>query len=292
MTRPSYLTEFTFQKEWVEKRGFFLVLAFFLGGLGAGLYLMSMYLGFYPGLITGFLIVVVGKGVAHIIYLGKPWRFWRGFLRPQTSWISRGLLSIVVFAGAAVFQLAPTIPRLSWLPWTADNLAIQVFVIIGALALMAYTGFALSAVRAIRAWNTSLMPVLFIVYSFMGGTGLALGMLSGIDNTIDIASVETIAIWLLIIGAVLLGIYLLTTNDTAPEGKRSVFELVRGRASPYFLVGVVFFGLVIPLFAAGYSLLVHEMPPAVIAIVSACELIGGFSMRYSIFKAGAYAPLA
>jgi len=290
MTMPTYMTEFTFQTEWVEKRGFFLVLAFFLGGLGAGLYLISMYLGFYAGLVTGFLIVVVGKGAAHIIYLGRPWRFWRGFLRPQTSWISRGLIIVVFFAVATAFQLAPTIPQLSWLPWTADNLAIQILVIIGALALMAYTGFALAVVRAIRAWNTSLMPVLFIVYSFMGGTGLALGMLSGIGSAIDLASVEIIAVWLLIIGAVLLGIYLLATNDTAPEGKRAVVELIRGRASPYFLVGVVVLGLVIPLFASSYSLLVHEMPPAVIAIVSACELTGGFSMRYSILKAGVYAP--
>ena len=290
MTMPTYMTEFTFQTEWVEKRGFFLVLAFFLGGLGAGLYLISMYLGFYAGLVTGFLIVVVGKGTAHIIYLGRPWRFWRGFLRPQTSWISRGLIIVVFFAVATAFQLAPTIPQLSWLPWTADNLAIQIIVIIGALALMAYTGFALAVVRAIRAWNTSLMPVLFIVYSFMGGTGLALGMLSGIGSAIDLATVEIIAVWLLIIGAVLLGIYLLATNDTAPEGKRSVVELIRGRASPYFLVGVVVLGLVIPLFAASYSLLVHEMPPAVIAIVSACELTGGFFMRYSILKAGVYAP--
>ncbi len=290
MTMPTYMTEFTFQTEWVEKRGFFLVLAFFLGGLGAGLYLISMYLGFYAGMVTGFLIVVVGKGSAHVIYLGRPWRFWRGFLRPQTSWISRGLIIVGLFAVATAMQLAPTIPLLSWVPWTADNLAIQIFVIISAIALMAYTGFALAAVRAIRAWNTSMMPVLFIVYSFMGGTGLALGMLAGAGSSIDLALVETIAIWLLIAGAVLLGIYLLATYDTAPEGKRSVVELLRGRASPYFLIGVVTLDLIIPLFVASYSLLVHEVPPAVIVITSACELTGGFSMRYSIFKAGVYAP--
>ena len=35
MTKPNSMAEFTFQTEWVEKRGFFLVLAFFLGGLNA-----------------------------------------------------------------------------------------------------------------------------------------------------------------------------------------------------------------------------------------------------------------
>ncbi len=290
MTMPTYMTKFTFQTEWVEKRGFFLVLAFFLGGLGSGLYLVSLYLDFYAGLVTGFLIVVVGKGATHMIYLGKPWRFWRGFLRPHTSWISRGLLAISLFAIAAALQLAPTLPQLYWLPWTADNLAIQIFAVIGAIALMAYTGFTLSAVKAIRSWNTSMMPVLFIVYSILGGTGLALGMLSGLNSTIDLASVETMVIWMLIIGAVLLGIYLWATYDTGPAGNRSVLELIRGRAAPYFLVGVVALGLVIPLCVAIFAL-VSEVPPVVVAVASACELVGGFSMRYSILKAGVYTPL-
>ena len=144
MTTPNKMTEFTFQTEWVEKRGFFLVLAFFLGGLGSGLYLISLYIDFYAGLVTGFLIVLVGKSAAHIIYLGRPWRFWRGFLQPGTSWISRGLFTVALFLVFAALQLAPTLPLFNWLPWTADNLVIQILVVIAALALMAYTGFALS----------------------------------------------------------------------------------------------------------------------------------------------------
>ncbi len=290
MTMPNYMTEFTFQTEWVEKRGFFLVLAFFLGGLGTGLYLVSLYLDFYIGLVTGFLIVLVGKSAAHIIYLGRPWRFWRGFLRPQTSWISRGLLAIALFVVAVGLQLAPTLPQLYWLPWTADNLAIRVFAIIGAIALMAYTGFALGVVKGIRSWNTSMMPVLFIAYSILGGAGLALGMLSGIKSAVDLALVETMTTWLLIIVAGLMGIYLWVTYNTTPAGKKSVVELIRGRVSLYFLVGVVALGLVIPLGVASYAL-ISEVPTVVIAVASACELIGGFSMRYSILKAGVYAPL-
>jgi len=289
MTMPNSM-EFTFQTEWVEKRGFFLVLAFFLGGLGSGLYLISLYLDFYIGMVTSFFIVLVGKSAAHMIYLGRPWRFWRGFLRPRTSWISRGLFAIALFVVAVALQLAPTLPQFYWLPWTSHNLAIQIFAIIGAVALMAYTGFALAVVKAIRSWNTGMMPVLFIAYSIMGGTGLALGMLSQIKSSIDVTSVETIALYLLIIGAMLLGIYLWSTYVTTREGKRSVFELIKGRVSPYFLVGVVALGLVIPLCVVSFAL-VSNVPPVVIAVTSACELIGGFFMRYSILKAGAYAPL-
>ncbi|MFC1862477.1 NrfD/PsrC family molybdoenzyme membrane anchor subunit [Thermodesulfobacteriota bacterium] len=282
---------FTFQTEWVEKRGLFLVLAFFLGGLGSGLYLISLYLDFYIGMMAGFLIVLVGKSAAHLIYLGRPLRFWRGFLKPQTSWISRGMFAITIFVVAVALQLAPSLTQFSWLPWTGDNLVIQTFAVIGAIFVMSYTGLTLAAVKAIRSWNTGIIPVLFIVYSIMGGAGLALGMLSQIKSNINMQLIETITIYLLIVGAVLLGIYLWTTYDSTREGKQSVFELLKGKSSPYFFVGVVAFGLLIPLCVVSFSL-ISKLPPIILAITSACEIIGGFSMRYSILKASAYARLA
>jgi sulfite dehydrogenase (quinone) subunit SoeC len=283
--------EFLFQTEWVEGRGFYLVLAFFLGGLGAGLYLLSMYLNFFPGLLTGFLIVVVGKGGAHMIFLGKPLRFWRGFAKPQTSWISRGLISILVFAIPAVMHLAAASSVFGWLPWTADNLALQVFVLIGSVALIAYTGLALAAVKAIRSWSSGMVPLMFIVYSFMGGIGLGLGMIAGLNPGIEIAPVERVAVGLMIAVIVLWAIYLWTTYDSSAAGGRSVIEILKGRASFFFILGVVILGLVIPLAVALISLASSGVSPAVIAIASACEIIGGFCMRYSIFKTGVYSPL-
>ena len=77
------------QKEWA----WLITTAFFLGEVGAGLFLVSLFLpekiNFWSAL-AGWLIVAIGKNTAHFIYLGKPWRFWRMIFRPQTSWISRG----------------------------------------------------------------------------------------------------------------------------------------------------------------------------------------------------------
>jgi formate-dependent nitrite reductase membrane component NrfD len=291
MIMPSHASQFTFQTDWVERRGILLVLAFYLGGLGAGLYLMSLYFNFYAGMVVGFLIVLVGKSGAHLLYLGRPLRAWRGFVRPQSSWISRGLIAIFLFLIPAALQLASNVPAWSGLPWTSHNLALQVFVFLGAFLLMAYTGFALSSVRAIPAWNTSMMPVIFVSYSVLGGTGLGLGLISAIGNVANIETEEIIVTWLLIIVAVLMGIYLWATYYTSPAGRRSVRELVRGRASPFFLGGMVFLGLVVPLAVGITSLTVSTAPSPVAIAASACELIGGFSMRYSIFKAGVYAPV-
>lgn len=288
MTIPSRTSQFSFQTDWVEGRGIFLILAFYLGGLGAGLYIISLYFNFFAGMVTGFLIVLIGKSGAHLIYLGKPLRAWRGFAKPQTSWISRGLITILIFLIPAALQLGAV---RSWLPWTGDNLALQVFVFIGAFVLMAYTGFALSAVRAIPAWNTSMMPVLFITYSILGGAGLGLGILALVQNKVNMHLLETIVICMLIIVAILMGIYLWATYYTTPAGNRSVIEMIKGRASPFFLVGVVVLGMVVPICVGVISLTTGNVPPVVVSIASLCELIGGFSMRYSIFKAGVYAPL-
>ena len=290
-TIPSQQTEFTFQTEWVEGRGFLLVLAFFLGGLGAGLYLLSMYLNFFPGMLTGFLIVAVGKGGAHFMFLGKPWRFWRGFAKPQTSWISRGLIAILLFLIPTAMQIAVTLPAFKWLPWTSDNFALQIFVVIGAMALMIYTGFALAAVKAIRSWNSGIVPLFFIVYSFMGGIGLGLGILAGTNAGIELASIERLAVGLMITVIVLWIVYLWTTYESNQAGAKSVIELLKGIASPYFIIGVLILGLVIPFTVAMISLTTNHVSPGVIVIASACEVIGGFSMRYSIFKAGVYTPI-
>jgi formate-dependent nitrite reductase membrane component NrfD len=282
--------EFKFQTDWIEKKGFFLVLAFFLGGLGAGLYLVSLYLNFYAGMLTAFLIVAVGKGGAHLIFLGRPLRCWRGFAKPQNSWISRGLLAIVLFLMPAAIQLAPGLPLLEWLPWAGDNAVLNALVAIGAVALMLYSGFALAVVKAIRLWNSGMIPVLFILYSFLGGIGLGTGMLTLMNNPVEIHLLERFAIVLLISVAVIWGIYLWTTYETTAAGRISVIDMIKGRTSLYFLGGVIVLGFAIPLVGALFSLNGHASP-GIITVAALSELIGGFSMRYSIFKAGAYAPL-
>ena len=79
------------QTEWIENRGILLWLAFYTGGLGGGLYLVSLFFNNLWGMLIGWFIVAGLKGSFHFIYLGKPSRFWRLIMHPQTSWLSRGL---------------------------------------------------------------------------------------------------------------------------------------------------------------------------------------------------------
>jgi len=59
------------QTEWA----WLITTAFFLGEVGAGLFLVSLFLPGKIGLVSaiaGWLIVTVGKNTFHFIYLGKP----------------------------------------------------------------------------------------------------------------------------------------------------------------------------------------------------------------------------
>ncbi len=284
--------EFTFQTEWVAGRGVLLVLAFFLGGLGGGLYLVSSLFDYYPGMVLSLFIVAVGKGGSHLLYLGKPLRFWRAFRRPQSSWISRGIIAVTAFALFVALRLAPTVPGLSWLPWTVDDPILRFLAGISALVLIAYTGFALGVVNAIPFWNTAVMPVLFTVYSLLGGVGLTLGLLLGWGSAgMPLAFIERLVLWSMMVAGFLLGVHLWVSFSTNRTAEYSVTQMTTGAVRLYFLGGVVILGLLVP-FVIAMLASRFELPHALLLLGVACELAGGFCLRYSILKAGVFFPLA
>ena len=77
-TRPyEVMTKNTPQREWIERRGILLWLAFFFIELGAGMFFVSSFFNNLWGLLIGWLICAVLGGGAHLLYLGHPFRFWR-----------------------------------------------------------------------------------------------------------------------------------------------------------------------------------------------------------------------
>lgn len=291
MINPKYMVVPTSQRQWSEGRGWFLVAAFFLGGVGGGMYLVSLYLGFAWGMLLGWLIVLLGKTTAHLLFLGRPSRFWRAFTRPNSSWISRGIIILILFTIFAALQMAPMIKEFSWLPWTSQNPVLQVLTIITALGLVSYTGFVLGEIRAIPFWNSSIVPVLFVLYALLGGTGLTLATHPLFPpDAVDIHKAERIALWLLAITAVAMIFYLDIMYRRGPGARQSMLELIKGKISPIFIFGVVVVGILVPLSVATYGIVVG-VSSLVLMIGAICELIGGFSLRYSLLKAGKYEPL-
>src|SRR5574340_780189 len=267
------------QRDWIEGRAIWLLAAIYFGGLGGGLFIISSLAGWPLGLMIGLGITAILKGGAHLLFLTHPWKFWRIFQRPQTSWISRGIYFVSLFL---IFGLAY---------YVQGGVALQVLSIFFAFCLVIYTGFVLLASRPISFWNNPLLPILFVSVSLASGISLAETIQSFSPQAI--ARPELLAAagpWGIGITALLLLVYLAGNFYSSVTAKESLMYLVKGQFSSLFYGGVVFLGLLVPLviFFAVHS---GGVPSGALAAAGAAELTGAFILRYLILKVGISAPV-
>jgi sulfite dehydrogenase (quinone) subunit SoeC len=276
------------QREWIEKRGILLWLAFYTGGLGGGLYLVSLFFDNIIGMIIGWFIVAGLKGSFHLIYLGRPARFWRLVLRPQTSWLSRGLSFVLGFAGLGLIQILLSLffpEQTAWIMFF--KIAAGVF----ALCVATYTGFVLNSVKGVPFWELPILPLLFVACGILGGFGLTVGI--GIfSDSVNMAAAEMGSRMMLIINVLLIVLYLFLASRKEAVGKQSVLYQIRGNISPIFWTFVVALGIVIPALIAVYSLFSGEATSVILIAGVICEIVGGVMLRYCVLKSGMYNPLA
>ncbi|MBI4286430.1 MAG: polysulfide reductase NrfD [Chloroflexi bacterium] len=293
-TQPfEWMVKHTRQTEWIEKWGTFLWLALFWG-IGAGVYLIGVFFDSLAAMFVGWLILFVGKGGFHMLFIAKNMRFMRAmnvFLTPRTfktSWISRGLFFIMLFG---VFGAAGLAVRY-WAPDSGAALPLEIIAGIFAFAAALYTGFVLSFVRGIPFWNNSLLPVIYVLSSLEGGAaiGVAMGAYSNVG--IDAVALEEALRVMLTVFAFMLGVYLWNARYGGSTSKLSVTALTRGPAAfslPFWL-GLVVLGIVVPMVLA-WTPVSEELSPPVIILATVCSFISGLSLRYSLLKSGFYKPL-
>jgi len=285
-----WMVKYTAQSEWIERRGILMWLAEVGSGLGAGLYLISLYFDNLLGMFLGWLMIIVLKGGFHLAYLGKPLRFWRIIFKPGTSWMSRGFIFMVLFVGFGAIQLAIS----QWAPAAAGAVTtFKVLTGISAFLLVIYTGFVMNYVNGIPFWNSALLPLLFVLSGALDGAGLiiAIGLSGGGGAGVHIEAAETLSRVLLIGTAVVIAVYLWSGAYMGPAGKEAVIRLVRGSIAPVLWIGVVACGIIIPVVISVSTLFVGEMSSALLLVGIAGETVGAFCLKYSILKAGVYSPL-
>jgi formate-dependent nitrite reductase membrane component NrfD len=280
-----WMVNYTRQTEWIDRRGIFLWIAFYAGGLGGGLYLVSLLFNSLWGMFVSWLIIAVIKGGTHLMYLGKPWRAWRIITRPQTSWLARGFIFVMAFVFLGAIQMMLS----HWLPGSAAEVVLKVLAGLAAFGVATYTGIILKNVKGVPFWNSLLLPVLFVICGILGGFGLAVVIaLNG--GGINLSAAETGSRWLLIANALLIIVYLWRASRREAVGKQSVLQQISGESAPVFWIGVVLLGIVIPLAIAASGLITH-VPSALLLTGVTCEIAGGLALRYCVLKAGAYNPL-
>jgi formate-dependent nitrite reductase membrane component NrfD len=263
--------------------------AFFCGGLGSGLFLISLLTRHFLGMLIGYLIVVVGKNTAHLLYLGRPERFWRAAMRPDRSWIARGIWASGLLAVSGLLLLLPHVLGPGWALTGAAKTAASTVAIVSALFIMFYDGFVMNMSAAIPFWHTNLLPVLVLMYATLGGTTLAV-TLRELQGSMD-ASTAFLAraeYFLLLANFLLLSLYLLRMSLWVPAARETVRLWLKG---PY---ARAFFGLtlLVGLGATLLLLLVHSRTQAtwLVVLIAACELTGDFTLLMLLLKSGLFAP--
>jgi len=287
--RPyEFMVSYTPQTQWIEKGGIKLWLAFFFIELGAGMFFVASVFGNLLAMSIGWLLCAVLGGGLHLLYLGKPLRFWRMAFSSgwKTSWISRGIIFVSLFLilGLIHMVLIPSATR-----FTALLVAADIF----AFLTVIYGGFAMNYVNGIPLWNTALLPILYVVSGLWGGAEVTLGIALG-SGAIGIGPGIEEWIRLLLIGYLLLvPVYLMSVRYTSSAGQVSVRHMVLSEWSPLFWIGVIILGMAVPLTAVISSLLTGLEGASVALLYAAIlsGLIGDLAMRYLILKCGMYAPL-
>jgi formate-dependent nitrite reductase membrane component NrfD len=261
--------------------------AFFFGGVGSGLFLVSLLTGHVAGMLGGVLIVVVGKNSAHLAFLGRPERFLRAAMRPDRSWIARGIWATGVFAVTGVLSvlLRAHSPLIELPQWAANlNFALAAA---SALFIASYDGFLMRSSAGVAFWRTLLLPLLLFMYATLGGITMSL-TIRELQGEVPPEILPTLEYGLLVANFVLLGIYLLRMNRSLPAARETLRQWLSGRYARFFFGLVVLVGLVATLLL---SLLHGRVQTSwMVFLIASCELIGDFSMMMVLLKSGLFAP--
>jgi formate-dependent nitrite reductase membrane component NrfD len=287
-TRPyEFMVKYTPQREWIERRGIMLWLAFFFVELGAGTFIVSSIFSSLSGMFIGWFLCGVFGGGFHLLYLGHPFRFWRIILSSgwKTSWISRGLIFVVLFLILGVIHLI-------LVQWSSPVPGLLITAGVFAFCTVVYVGFVMNYVNSIPLWNTPLLPVLYVILGIWGGLGVTLIALLSTGATAIVGSVEEWSRIFLVAFIFIVFVYLFSIRYQGTTGKASVRQIVTGKWAPLFWVMVVVLGMALPVGVAFGSWIVGLTIPMVLLYLAVIfELLSDLALRYCILRCGLYAPL-
>ena len=290
MVPHEWMVKPTPQTEWIERKGILVWIAEVFTALGAGLYLVSLFYGSLLGMFIAWLIIMFLKIPPHIIYFGKPLRFWRT-IPPftnawRTSWFTRGITFSVLFGGCAFIQLIFTY----WLPGTGWDIAFRILGGITAFLVGIYSGFIMSYCKSVPFWNSALLPLVFIFAGIADGLALIMAIGLGVGQ-VDIMAIETVSRILLIVNAIIIATYLWNATYTSDTAKYSAMLLLRGRIALPFWLGVVGFGIIIPLVISVSGFFASEASASLLITAIVFHTLGAFALKYTLLKAGIHSPI-
>lgn len=279
------------QTDWIQGQGVLIWLAEVFSSLGTGLYLVSIFVSSWWGALIGWFIIVSLKLPLHIIYLGRPSRFWRA-MPPftnawKTSWIARGSFFTAVFSLFGIFQLATSYAA----PGTGIDILMKIIAGFFCVLTAMYCGFMMSYCKSVPFWNTGLLPIVIMNAGIADGIALliAVGMITG---GVDFSTMEAVTRILLLVNVLLIGTLIMNAYYQSDTAGLSARELLTGRAAVPFWVGVILLGILLPMGISLQTLLSGAAEThgwMIVAVIA--HTIGAFALKYCILKVGIYEPI-
>jgi len=283
----SFRLGYRFQRYWDTS----MALAFFSAETGAGLFVLSLLLGYLPGMIVGLALVGTLKPYFHLAHMGVPQKSWRAVLRPDRSWISRGTLSIGVLVGCGALHILDRAYGLQaslGVPAVVGMLAGWGALAAG-LMVMCYQGFAMAHSDALALWASPLLPLSSLLYSASAGVLLLLVLVLGTGG-LEAAQLQTLryaAVLLLLADIAVVQALLVAARRKSRGGAFSAQLLTQGQFARQFRNLVIGVGQLLPLIA----MLLFGGYWAAAALASAGMLCGFYTFRLLMFRAAVFEPI-
>lgn len=276
------------QRQWAEGRGVFLIIGHFLVGVAGGTWVYGEILGVPASLALAYILAGLG-GLAHLLNLARPERFWRMMVRVRTSWVARGFWGLSLFLLGGLLCLPPLFD--ATVPWSSAGAIAQAghaLAWAGAVLMIVYMGFVYSTSKGIPFWHSPLHPALYIAYALRGGAAALLTVIVLLGLPID-PQAGLLQSWIIITAIVIVlwafELHMVITSGD-PAAKRSVHELFRGRLMLSVYGGILAIGLLVPVLLLSGA--VVRLGPGTLAIVGLASIAGDFFMKFASIKAGVH----
>ncbi len=250
------------------------------GGIGAGTFLVSALTGSVPGMVIGFALTAVVKGILLLFDLGRPERVWRVFSKPGESWIARGSWAFATFCGAGGLATLGALTGMAG-PLMALLLAVAA---LASVVLLVYDGFFLNASAGVAGWRSSVLPFLFASNATATGAALTAALMANPP-----AGLMWTAAGLFAASAGLGYGYLSDLRHGLKSARVTEHELTKGAQAIDFQVGAGIVGAVVP--AAAAALAASGAMPIAIVKAAALGAAGVYFSRKAVLKAGVHAPV-
>jgi formate-dependent nitrite reductase membrane component NrfD len=204
--------------------------------------------------------------------------------------VARGFFILSTFIVLGLVLLTKSVLPFEWLHVESALWRIPegiAFVLAFGTAL--YTGILLKATKSIPLWNTTLLPLLFLM------SGLSTGSMAIILSTLGagLFSHDAGALKVLMGGeqilavteGIVLYLYLYRSYRTTEQGKDSVRLLLFGEKKLIFWGGIVMVGFIFPVILENIASFFHGNV-ALIFVSGLIMLVGGFFLRLGVLSAG------